>query len=56
MTVDSEANDEAYMKLFGRADPIVRECIVKLRQTGLTDVHIARVLRDASKVLETAGG
>jgi hypothetical protein len=56
MTVDSEANDEAYMKLVWRADPIVRECIVKLRQTGLTDVHIARVLRDASKVLETAGG
>lgn len=56
MTVDSEANDEAYMKLFWRADPIVRECIVKLRQTELTDVHIARVLRDASKVLETAGG
>ena len=47
--------DTAYMKLVWRADPTVRECIVKLRQAGLKDFHIARVFRDASKVLETVG-
>ena len=53
---DSEAedNDGAYMKLVWQADPIIRECIVKLRQAGLTDVQIARLFRNVSKVLETA--
>ena len=51
MTVDSEAKDEAYMKLIWRADPIVRECIVKLRQAERKDVQPIAAPREPTRQL-----
>ena len=53
MTEESEPEDDD-LDLFWLADPILRECIVKLREVGLTDLQIARMFRTAAKILGTA--